>query len=109
MNLRFNILDNVKSLYSYRDEPERMRVLADLYWQSILVFVGIVTVCSVSYGLLELSSVINPESQNSSASTQEPDILDKRALQAVLAGFTERTKGYQTLKETSLHLSDPAQ
>lgn len=109
MSMKLPLFDTVKHAYEYRHEPEELRVLADIYWKSLLIFSAVVIVLLLGYGVWQLTSVISSLSSvsgSSSGSTSLP--LDKKDLQSALGGLAGRRTAAQELEGAPVGAPDPS-
>ena len=100
---------HVSDTWSYRSEPERLRILIEAYWRVLLGTAGVITVCAVLYSSVNLISAL---SRGKGEPTLSPGsggaTLDRAGLQAALNGFAERETNYEFLKKNPPKFSDPS-
>lgn len=99
----------VRDTWSYRSEPERLRVLIEAYWRMLLGAAGIVMVCAVLYSSINLISALG---RGKGEPTLSPGgggaALDRAGLQATLKRFADRETNYEFLKKNPPTISDPS-
>ncbi|MDO8552538.1 MAG: hypothetical protein Q7S01_03330 [bacterium] len=101
----------IREAYMYRHSPECMRVLADFFWRILLSAAFAVLLFSLSFGMIELSSVIGESgsalSQSSSIIQPAPK-LSRTQLQNTLNAYSEREDRFNGLKTGAKKISDPS-
>ena len=111
MKFKFDTWTRIRTAYSYRHEPEYLRLLAAYVWNTLLWMSAAIIVCAVLYGTSQLFSVFEDAAKRSakasSAGTETP-ILDRTQLQATLNIFTERQTQYESLKANPPVAADPS-
>ncbi len=95
--------------WSYRNEPERLRVLIEAYWRVLLGTAGILIVCAVLYSSINLLSALGRgKGEPTIFSGGATAALDRAGLQAALNGFAARATNYEFLKKNPPKISDPS-
>ncbi len=99
----------VSDTWSYRSEPEHLRVLIEVYWRALLGTAGIIVVCAVLYSSINLISALG---RGKGEPTLSPGgggtTLDRASLQAALSEFAERETNYEFLKKNPPTSPDPS-
>lgn len=111
MKFKIDTWTRIRTAYSYRHEPEYLRLLASYFWNMLLWMATIITACVVLYGSFQLTSVFEDTGNRSAkapAVGTEAPILDRAQLQATLNTFTERQARYESLKANPPAIADPS-
>jgi hypothetical protein len=107
MKLELTIWKHLRDAMRASDEPEHARVIADLFWRTLIVVSFIAVMCSLWYGWTLFDSVIQTMKAQPSTTTRQTG-LDHTKIDAVVAAFNDRTSRYTTLKTQPLVLPDPS-
>ena len=100
---------HIRDTWSYRSEPERLRILIEAYWRVLLGMAGVIMICAVLYSSVNLISALGRgEGKPTLSSGGGGAILDRAGLQAVLSGFAERGTNYESLKKNPPAIADPS-
>ena len=98
----------VSDTWSYRSEPERLRVLIEAYWRVLLGTAGVIVVCTVLYSFINLISALSRGNGEPTLSPGGPATLDRASLHAGLGAFAERETNYEFLKKNPPTIADPS-
>ena len=98
----------VSDTWSYRSEPERLRILIEAYWRVLLGTAGVIVIYTVLYSSINLISVLGGGEGEPTLPPGGSATLDSVSLQAVLGGFTERETNYEFLKKNPPAIADPS-
>ncbi|OGG77751.1 hypothetical protein A3B35_01165 [Candidatus Kaiserbacteria bacterium RIFCSPLOWO2_01_FULL_54_24] len=100
---------HISDTWSYRSEPERLRILIEAYWRVLLGAAGVVMICAVLYSSANLISALGREEGEPTLSPSGGRTTFNRAgLQAALSGFAERETNYEFLKKNPPNFADPS-
>ncbi|KKW44609.1 MAG: hypothetical protein UY94_C0019G0019 [Parcubacteria group bacterium GW2011_GWA2_56_21] len=111
MKLKIDTWTRIRTAYSYRHEPEYLRMVAAYVWNALLWTGTVIVAGAALYGASQLFSILEDAGNRSakaySAGTEAP-ILDRTQLQAILNIFTERQTQYELLKTSPPTVADPS-
>ena len=108
MNVFTNFWPRAKSLWQNRHEPEHLRVLADAYWNTLLLVTALIVIGAALYGGLKLYILMRPSENNIVLSRGGGAVLNRQDLQATLDGFAKRKEQYDFLKKNRPPIADPS-
>jgi hypothetical protein len=98
-----------KDLYEARHEPENLRPIAELYWQTLLLSSIVGAICVIVFGIWEFSSVISIVSRDTTGGgAQEVSPIDRTQLDRTLTQFAERAANYELAKPVVPAVTDPS-
>ncbi len=105
-----HIWSSIRDTWQYRHEPEKLRLLADVYWRALLVVASLVFVSLVSYGGMKFYTLFDEGEETPLLSGGSSGILllDPGALKATLEGFEARRTRYEFLKKNPPRIADPS-
>ncbi len=99
----------IGDIWSYRNEPERLRRLIEAYWRVLLGTAGILIACAVLYGSFNLLSAFARGKGELTLSPGGATVtLNRVVLQEALNGFTARETYYEFLKKNPPKITDPS-
>ena len=93
-----DIQKRMRDLYDARFEPEGVRVLADIYWRTLLSFAVLVILLALLWGLWTLWGVFDVLAQAPDTSPLPPASLNRAALQGIVQGFNTRQAQFNNLQ-----------
>ena len=101
---------HVRDVWSYRHEPEHLRVLAGAYWHILLITVACGAASVALYGGLQFLSVrgMGEKVVGSLPSGVASTPLNQKELQATLEGFDARKERYEFLRTNRPEIADPS-
>ncbi len=110
MRFFIGILGGLRETYANRHEPERLHVLAYIYWYIVLSITALVILASLSYGLWQISSALTVSSQGDISALPKNGVstLKQNTLESTIDGFRERQAHFDFLKSNPPRLSDPS-
>ncbi len=108
MSFLTHFSDALRDVWQYRDEPERFRVLTDVYWRTLLALATVVTLSAAVYGGSGLVSLLAPESESPLLSRSGGADLNRAELKSILDGFEARQDRYELLKKSLPNIADPS-
>lgn len=97
MRKHFHIRGGYKELWSYRHEPEQMRILAAVLWLGMLGVASLVMLASLTYGFLMLINALGMEDVSVAPSLSSTPFT-RVELQQTLGAFDTREALYQSRK-----------
>ena len=103
-----DILARLKAIYQNRNEPERLRALARLYWHSMLLIMFSALVAIAIYGAYALSQTFEIVGEQGSDGKTAPQTFTHAQLSEVLIGFAARQSNFDALKKTGPQIADPS-
>lgn len=104
-----HILRRVRDLYAYRYEPERLRMLAHIYWRTILIGSCLVLVCAFSYGVWTLDAVLSQVEGAATSVSAKPSLpLDRIKLRAAVDAYETRALRLDALSDDFSPIADPS-
>lgn len=83
-----------------RHEPEGVRVLADMYWKTLLVLAVVVTIGAIVFGVWGLLRVLDAIGSAVRIAPPPPPALNRAVLDATMRGFENRRTNFERLKTT---------
>lgn len=99
----------VRDLYAARYEPEGVRMLADIYWRSLLSVASLVIVCALAWGIVDLLGVLDTLAAAPDTSPTPPAAFNRVTLKNLVQGFQARQAEFETLGTTPLpRVTDPS-
>lgn len=108
--MTFNFLRKlgVQKAWDYRSEPESLRLLAVVFWRTMIVVGLLVFLLALWFGFQELNAASQAESvAPAAAAAQEP--WTPAQLQSALNSFSQRQSDYQALSQSALPaVADPS-
>jgi hypothetical protein len=109
MKLHNDTLEWLRDTYVDRSDPENLRILANVYWQGMVIIASILTLVVFGFGLSNLLRVLNDLSTAPIASPTPVPTVNRAKLEAALGEFEVRTAQFKALK-TSVPavIPDPA-
>ncbi len=103
-----DILTRLRDGYAGRFEPEGLRVLASLYWRTLLCAAALVIALSLKYGMWDLFGVLAGLSATSDTAGAPKPALTRAQLEAVVQGFKARQTHFDELSGSVGAISDPS-
>ena len=108
MKYDVNFFKTAEVAYLDKQEPERLRSLAQLFWRSLLLLAVVTVISFLAYGALSLAAVLAPAQTSDSVSTQASIGVDKTALDALLASYAARDAHYKEISTETDTVGDPS-
>ncbi len=106
MRKHFHIRGGYKELWSYRHEPEQMRILATVLWLGMLGVASLVMLASLTYGFLMLINALGMEDVSVAPSLSSTPFT-RVELQNTLREFEVRSVQYETRKIDTETFANP--
>lgn len=104
-----HVLRRIRDMYAYRFEPERLRVLADVYWRTVLLCAFAISIMTFAYGVWVLFDVLKRVEGTHMIQAARPSLpLDRAQLRAALNAFEERAKRADAVAEEFGQIPDPS-
>jgi len=108
MTFSTHIGSRLKEAWSYRNEPENVRVLGTVLWRALLVIALIIIIFALWFGVQELNAVSQAESVQTTTSNARPP-LDRTQLQSTLNDLLARQAQFQALSQSPVApVTDPS-
>jgi hypothetical protein len=107
MNIDLHIFDRLKRAYEYRQEPEEMHVIIEVFWRSLLSLAVLLVVFALWYGFSQLLGVLDDSHEGAGAKVVGLP-LDKTQLEAAVQALEARQVETQTLTTSPINLPDPS-
>ena len=98
--MKFDFIKRTSAVVAGRHEPERIRVLANLYWRALLVVFLIIVITVLLYGIFGTLRVLRDLNGPGNVSAPPPPSLDRTILNAIIEGFENRQSQFNLLKTT---------
>jgi hypothetical protein len=98
----------IRDLYGYRFEPERLRILADVYWRTTLLFACALSAGMFAYGVWILTDVLKQAEGGATLSTKSTLPLDRTKLREALGAFGARAERMETAVKDLGPVADPS-
>ena len=108
MKFKLPIIDKLEDVYRHRNEPEALRMLATLYWRSLLIIALAMLVFVFLYSTWTLQGVLAALNTAPDTFTAAPSPLDRASLESTLAAFDARTSTYANRAAHTSTFSDPS-
>ncbi len=103
-----DIWKGIVDMYAKRSDPEGARVLAVVYWRTLLAIAFLIVVLSITYGEWTLYGILH-DSGGTSSTRVPPPALDQASINAALTTFRQRASTYNALRaHSSGTFSDPS-
>jgi hypothetical protein len=83
------------ALYDDRHEPERVHLLADMYWRTLIALAALTVLFAVYWGVWDLFDVFDILSSAADTSPLPPPALNHKALDTLVQSFDARQAHYQ--------------
>ncbi len=98
----------VQKAWDYRSEPESLRLLAAIFWRTIVFIAFLVFLLALWFGFQELDATSQAESvAPAAAAAQQP--WTPAQLQTALQTLSQKQTDYQTLSQSALpSIADPS-
>ena len=100
MNLNFLRSPRIREAWEYRSDPESLRVLAAIFWRTVLFAALIAMLMTLWFGFQELSATSQAESVDTNPSAPPKPGFDNAALQSALTGLESKQVEYQTFLQS---------
>lgn len=101
-----NILDRFKNAYEYRHEPEQMRVLATMFWNTLLALAAPLIVLFLWLGIAQLVDIMGEGQPARGVGGVLP--LNRAQLDAAVGALRERSAATQARMSSPVQVGDPA-
>ena len=109
MKLIIHPWKRIGDAWKYRNEPEQVLVLANVYWHGLLVVsIGIFLAAALYGGSQWYSITLGQEAGIIPAQSGSAVRLNVEDLGAAVQGFATREKMHDTLKKNPPKISDPS-
>jgi hypothetical protein len=109
MKIFRRILRRVRDLYAYRYEPERLRMLAHIYWRTVLAGSCLVLVCAFAYGVWTLDAVLAQVEGAATSVGAKPSLpLDRVKLRTAIDAYEIRAARLDALSDDFSPIADPS-
>ena len=108
MTFNFFTKLGVQKAWDYRSEPESLRLLAAVFWRTIVFIAFLVFLFALWFGFQELNATSEAENvAPAAASAQQPWTPEQ--LQTALQALSQKQSDYQTLSQSALPpVADPS-
>lgn len=101
-------LSSVTSAYDLRTEPEAVRLLANMLWNTLLVAAVVLATTFLVFGVWLLLWSLGSFEAGTADIRQTAPTLDRQALHATLDELQARADRFEELTGASIKLVDPA-
>lgn len=109
MKYNTNIFKETEVAYLDRQEPEKLRSLAQIYWRVLLLGGVLTAVAFLAYGGLMLAAVTAPLAGESAPGDVKASVgVDRPALDAILASYAARDARYKEISASPPNVADPS-
>ena len=88
----------IRDAFTGRDEPERTRKVADLYWRGLLLAAFVILVLVFLYSIWGLTRILDDLGAALDTSAPPPPALDRSKLNAAVSAFDARKTEFEVLK-----------
>lgn len=96
-----HIREKIRNLYTYRHEPEHLRLFADHYWRALELFIAFVFLLIVVYGAIEYIRISSAmEEVHSAEVSASVPAISRTQLQKALDEFRSREARFELLQNT---------
>jgi hypothetical protein len=107
--MKLDIAQSAGAIIAARHEPEGVRILANLYWRTLLVAFLLIVTGVLMYGISGLLRVLNDLNGTTSVSASPPSALNRATLNATIRNFENRRLHFDLLKTTGREvIPDPS-
>ena len=108
MKHTIDIFARARMLYQNKHEPERLQVIARVYWHVSLTVVFVLLTGAVVFATFMLMSTLNELNDRGDMQRQTAPILTREQLMQVLTGFSERQARFDDLQKHPRSFADPS-
>ena len=99
---------HLRSLYEARCEPEGLRVLAELYWRTLLFVAMLCIGGTIAFGLWQFVAVLERLSTAQRPEELPPIALNRAELQSTIQEYMTRESRYQETITHPISIGDPS-
>ena len=104
-----DIRETVRDMYATRYEPEGVRVLADIYWKSLLATACLVAVLAFVWGVFDLFGVLDTLAAAPDTSPTPAAAFNRGTLKNLVQEFQDHQSQFNALGAEPLpSISDPS-
>ena len=101
--------NGIHDSFTGRDEPDRIRKVADLYWRGLLLAAFVILVFVFLYSIWGLTRILDNLSVALDTSAPPPPALNRMELNAAVSAFDARRAQFEALKtDRSTAVKDPS-
>ena len=90
--------NGIHDSFTGRDEPDRIRKVADLYWRGLLLAAFVILVFVFLYSIWGLTRILDDLGAALDTSAPPPPALDRSKLNAAVSAFDARKTEFEVLK-----------
>ncbi|MBI4079943.1 hypothetical protein HY414_01825 [Candidatus Kaiserbacteria bacterium] len=109
MSIFAHIWSSVRDLWQYRHEPERLRVIAEVYWRLLLLLSVLVLTGLIVYAGLKFYAVFSGGEENPLLGSGGGGIsLNAAELNETVTQFGARRAQFEFLKKNPPKIADPS-
>lgn len=107
MRFDTNLTIKIRDAYAARHEPEAARMLGEVAWMFMLVFLALTIVGGILYGAREFLRPLSAEVE-SSVSVGARKGVSRADLVKILEAFDARAKEYESRRTAPVPVKDPS-
>jgi len=109
MKLFIPFWKGAREVLTGRDDPQRVRRIADLYWRGLLLAAFVILVFVFLYSIWGLTRILDNLSVALDTSAPPPPALNRMELNAAVSAFDARRAQFEALKtDRSTAVKDPS-
>ncbi len=99
----------LRETFDNKNEPDHLRLIADLYWKALLILALGILVAVFSYSTWGAVRILGDLSKALDTSAPPPPALNKGELNVVVRAFEARKTEFEVLKRNSIvDIKDPS-
>ncbi|MBI2610600.1 hypothetical protein HYW60_01535 [Candidatus Kaiserbacteria bacterium] len=99
----------IRDTWQYRHEPEKLRVLADMYWRMLLILAALLFLLLAIFAGVKSYSIFEEEVETPLLSSGGGSIpFNTGELESALEQFEARRTHYEYLKKNPPEIADPS-
>lgn len=103
-----NIRGRARDMLAAQNEPENLRILAEIFWRLLLFCMLLGVIAVIGYGSWEFFGVLGNLNSIDGTSVQPHAALDRVQLEGTVSGFQSRAQALQSSQADITSIPDPS-